>query len=422
MSNKISDEISTYSRQYPLYAVKDEYKDAVSSDVPFRVAPEPLKLRYSDQEVIELGPAICNYVNAVMELYNINEDANRLLNRGKPSWMSTWREPAYLFIRPDLILTKDGFSICEIETSPFGLALADMVNRAYIDNGFDTLVPKDKLREYVQKQLQTSGTLAFSNKVKANVGQLHYLAEKIFSADNKAWDARLIDDDFSITDEAVYRAFYLSEVLSDENICQMVENTDKESFVPSITPQIEEKAILSFIWDKRFERFLKSHLGLGNFYFLKHLIPPTWIVGEEEHFVLGLPEGVSTSLGLIDLPESKRKFVLKQSGFSDFSSWGRGVTFLHKATRKDRELRLLEAQNSETLYIVQHFEEGIEKKISYYGNDGNIATMMAKIRLCPFYGFMDNSGDLISAVATCCEKTDYIHGMTSGVNTAVIIS
>lgn len=119
---------------------------------------------------------------------------------------------------------------------------------------------------------------------------------------------------------------------------------------------MEEKAILAFIWDKRFEGYLKSRLGMAAFTHLRDVIPPNWIVGQEKHFAPGLPGNMDSSLGLATLSRSKRAFVLKSSGFGDSSSWGEGVNFLHR-TSNARTVELLRSalQDRTSLYVVQEF-------------------------------------------------------------------
>lgn len=106
----IRDRIKTESGQYPLYNVRiDKYKkDGI--DIPFRVATQPFKLtKTQKQELDDIGYLICDYIEAVKELYNSNEKVKSILDKGKPDIYLKKQDPKYLFLRPDLILTQNRF-------------------------------------------------------------------------------------------------------------------------------------------------------------------------------------------------------------------------------------------------------------------------------------------------------------------------
>lgn len=128
---------------YPMYeARRDEFASA--SDVPFRVANEPLQL--TAQEYLEVE-RVCHelggFVVAADELYHRDEEVAALLNRGKPEIYLQPRATTHVFLRPDLIITEGGVAVCEIETSPFGLGLAHALSQAYIGEGHETITSGD---------------------------------------------------------------------------------------------------------------------------------------------------------------------------------------------------------------------------------------------------------------------------------------
>lgn len=88
--------------------------------IPFRVSPEALYLSSAESnEVTRIGTDVVDFMYAADELYRREFDVKDLLDRGKPKIFQEAEKPRYLFVRPDLLITKQGFSICEIETSPF---------------------------------------------------------------------------------------------------------------------------------------------------------------------------------------------------------------------------------------------------------------------------------------------------------------
>lgn len=403
-------ELEKYNTRYPIYEVrKTEYKNS-NSKLPFRVTKEPLKISCElKKEIIGLGPILCMYLNAVICLYNADETVRQILDNGKQQRF-IGNMPHYLFLRPDLIITEQGLKICELETSIFGLGLADILNRSYIDSGYETLVQKDILKDYIQSVIPKDGIIAYNQRVKSFRGQLDYLADQVFSGSNSAWKSRIIDANFNYVGN-IYRAFYSSDGITEPEVNNLLNSNS--NFIPSLTPQFEEKAILSFIWDKRYCKFFQKELGKERYEYLRMIIPPTFIVGQEEYFENGLPGNVVNLMKIKELPKGQRQFVVKKS--SD-SSWGEGIKFLHKLSHKNAEKALGNAIKSDESYIMQQFFEGKKFPLDYCGGE-----MQAKIRITPYYAFLGQDiGKLVAIKATGCENTDYIHGATNSINTAVM--
>lgn len=326
---------------YEWYKIRrEEYQ--TDQKIPFLVGSQPLHLSTVEgQEVLRIGRDVVDFMHAADELYRSEIDVKELLDRGKPKIYQQAREARYLFARPDLLITQQGFSICEIETSPFGLALAELLNRAYNEAGFDTLVENGTLSTFMTDNTPAQGTIAYSQKTASYAGQLQFLAKEVMSGKDRSWQAEWVDTLFGKENVNVYRAFYSYEGVSDLFVNNLVQNLLNSNgvVIPSFTPYMEEKALLALIWDKRWELPLRKQLGSATFEHLRKVIPPTWVIGQEQYFVPGLPGGLSSSVELAGLSKSKRKFVLKKSGFGNGGSWAEGVSFLQeKSTDKARAL------------------------------------------------------------------------------------
>ena len=169
-------------------------------------------------------------------------------------------------LKPDLIITPQGFSICEIETSPFGLALAEILNRAYQNQGFETMIADGTLPAQIQNSTPAEGSLIYSRKTQAYSGQMTFLADEVFSGNKRNWEAEEADN-FKVTDQQnIYRGFYLGEYLTDPNIKFLLDRQidNGNILIPSPTPHMEEKAILTLLYDKRYEGYLRKRLGEHN--------------------------------------------------------------------------------------------------------------------------------------------------------------
>lgn len=392
--------------------------------IPFRVSPEPLLLSDTQKKEIKIiGSDTVDYFHAVNELYGSDERVKKILHTDRPEIFLVDEPSRYLFIRPDLIITPKGFSISEIETSPFGLALAEILNRGYTNKGYETMVEQGTLTAHIQATTPTEGHLIYSSKTQQYAGQMTFLADEVFSHDTRTWKAALATDVDPEKLTNVYRGFYLAEYLSDPDVKALLQRhvPQKDTLYPSATPHMEEKALLSFIWDNRFQEYFKKRLGLAAFNHLREVIPPTWVVGQEEHFALGMPDGIKDSIALATLSRSKRAFVLKSSGFGHQSSWAEGVHFLHeKSARTAGELLYQATLDTSALHVVQQFTQGVKIPIQYDTQDGERASMAARIRLTPYFSTVKGSeGKLVAIKATGCENTDFIHASSASINTAV---
>lgn len=364
------------------------------------------------------------FVDAADEPYRIDGELKDLLDRGKPDLFKMSRLARYLFVRPDVIITPGGFTVCEIETSPFGLALAELLNRAYRFAGFDTLVSDDALTKFMVTHTPDQGMIVYSQNTASYAGQLQFLSDRVLSGNGRKWSVGLVDDVLDKAPRALYRGFYQHECLVDpsvNNVVQLCVRSQNNEIIPSFTPHLEEKALLAILWDKRWDRFLSAKLGFAAINHLREVVPPTWIIGQEQFFLPGLPEGIELSIGLASLPRSKRNFALKKSGFGSGSSWAEGVSFLQeKSSIKAQEIINAAASDSSCLYIIQEFRRGEERRIVYEGDSASLTEMDVRIRITPYFSMTSDSyGKMIAIKATGCEKTNYIHASTGSINTAV---
>lgn len=422
---EIKERLNLETQGHKMYDVRrEEFKKDTGDNFNFRVSPKPFKLtKAQKEEMLNIGKAVCDYMDACIELYKKDEYVRTVLNRGKPDSLIDVEEPKYMFLRPDLILTEDGFSICEIETSPFGLALAEVLNRTYGNEGFDPLVNQNDLSNYIQSCIAETGTIAYSDKVKSFGGQLDFLAEQVFSGTNTNWNSRNITGKEVEKAKEIYRAFYLSEAVKNPEVASFL--LESHNFIPSRTPQFEEKALMAFIWDKRYTDYFRKALGQSSFDVLRKAIPKTWILGEEDYVDGGLPGGASTSIQVASLGKKQRRIVLKKSGFDDGSSWGESVVFLHKkGAGYATECVQKGLEDSNHLYVMQEFRTGKDVDMQYFdeNNNGQLVTMTSRIRLTPYFSYIGKSkGKLIAVKVTGCDRSaELIHAGTSSINTSVI--
>ncbi len=389
----------------------------------FRVSPEPFGL--SETEVLDIGRIgveSAAFLSAANELYKTNEEVASLLDTGKPESLRGNGDGKYLFFRPDLIATERGYTVCELETSPFGLGLSHLLNGTYSAAGFETIVDPIVLVEHVAKSTPDNGSIVMSPKTASYKGQLEYMAENIFSGPDRVWDVKDVSD-VRPEDNALYRAFYLHEYIGNTAIRGLLNNQHQVEFQPSLTPHMEEKALLALLWDSRFEGQLRSDLGNTGYDFLRTVVPPTWIVGQEQHFSGGLPTGVQESVDLAGVSRKNRNFVLKSSGFADNSSWSESVTLLQtKSSEIAGQLLYDASRDTQSLHIIQAFTPGKKVELRYEDPstpDIEPIQMLGRIRLTPY--FDPANGNLLTMKVTARENTHFIHASSDSINAPVMV-
>ena len=393
--------------------------------IPFLVSAEPLAVKREEAaEILRIGKDVAAFMNVCQDLFTQNTDVASLLTRGKPDYLTTPINPSYFFVRPDLIIGENGFTVCEIETSLFGLSLAELLNRTYISANFDTLVPDGTLKRFLQENTSSKGKVVYSQNTSSYQGQLEYLAKELLSSPQREWQAQHIDDVVGTVPESICRGFYLCEATDNLFVHDFVTRASKSSqFVPSLTPHMEEKALLALLWDKRYESFFAEKLGRNSLDHLRTVIPPTWIVGNEQYFAGALPDGVSSTFDLTKLSKAKRRYVLKRSGFSHGSSWAEGVNFLQEKSQSEAARLIgLATKDNSSLYVVQEFREGKKIPMEYLDKSLNPVPVDARVRITPYFSMAENStGQLLAIKATGCENTNYVHASTESINTAVSV-
>lgn len=426
------EEINSLATGLNLY--ESPRKTSPESNLPFLISPTPLSLTSEEKSRIEvLGPAFVSFFNLTAELYRTDPFIYKMLGAGKPPELVQQTRDArinYLFLRPDLILTEDGFRVCEIETSIFGLGLAYFLTFAYEQLDFEPLCRSQKLLETLNGVLSGDSKKGVSfyltENTKAFLGQIDYLA-RVLKKKGLLTEARILGresvDDYlkgEVDMMYFYRAFYLYEMLHNPLVEMIVKDTQlADSIIPSISPQMEEKAILSLIFNPNYEPFLRRRLGERVFEILCSTVIPTWVINGPQPPDF-FPEKIRSWSDLAKLSRRKRGYVLKPSGFDSHASWSKGLIFLNQLSRRKAE-EVLEMVSNTPLgtWVIQRFIEGRHLTLPYFDfQRESIETMTGKVRLTPY--FFTQTGELIASKATMRYGSDYIHATSDSINTAVI--
>ena len=118
----------------------------------WRIAPRPFALPEGlAAELEKLGYRLTLFLRACDQLYRQSVKGRQpawvaeLLDAGKPAELVAFQREHGIagdipkVIRPDLVLTEDGFAIAEIDSVPGGIGLTDWLNKTYSDLGCEVL-------------------------------------------------------------------------------------------------------------------------------------------------------------------------------------------------------------------------------------------------------------------------------------------
>ena len=128
--------------------------------VAWRLTPQPFPLSPSTLAAIErLGPDLLVFSRTLNALYTRSARGTApafiadYLDRGKPETIvklgrqNRFRGDVANVIRPDLILTEDGFIATELDSIPGGMGFVGAMARSYDELGYETIGTTDGMAE-----------------------------------------------------------------------------------------------------------------------------------------------------------------------------------------------------------------------------------------------------------------------------------
>src|SRR5215469_12441864 len=130
-----------------LFKTEDE-----SARIPWRVSPEPFALSAKTVTQIEqIGHDLLAFYRALNNLYNRSARGTapafiaEYLDRGKPEHIvrldrqNRFKQELPGVIRPDLLLTDDGFAASELDSVPGGMGFVGAMAEAYCKAGVESI-------------------------------------------------------------------------------------------------------------------------------------------------------------------------------------------------------------------------------------------------------------------------------------------
>jgi hypothetical protein len=452
------------------------YADALSAfsdqslfeNKTWRYSPKAFPLTSAQvDEIKKIGQACYDFYRAQEILYLRSATGQNLLrnrklkapwvaeylDRGKPAALvahartKALRGLTPVVIRPDLLMTDDGFALTEIDSVPGGIGLTAFLNRLYTGIHGDALIgagDQDMVEAFYRALCArapsvTSPYIAIlvSDEAATYRPEMEWLASQlrlrgrrvhVFHPDEvmPLGDTICVGVDGTPQKvDVIYRFWELFD-LANVSIAEYLLTASEEaqlSLTPPMRPFQEEKLNLALFHHHMLEDFWKENLSKGSYQVLKRVIPQTWVMDPVElppnavldaPFVGGKP--MSSWSQLVDASKKERNLIIKISGFHE-SAWGaRSVTLGSDSSRADWESAIQQAiaMADTSLHILQTYQKPRRLRHPVYREDGSIYQMEGRMRLCPYYFVNEKEqvAQLEGVLATLCPADKkIIHGM-----------
>ena len=415
------------------------------------LSPEPLRLGADVVEELEkLGHRLLLFQRASNELYlrSVNGKAPAwiadYLDRGKPPELiefarrKQFRNDLPQIIRPDLLLTADGFAIAELDSVPGGIGLTAWLGKTYAALGFDIVGGANGMLDGFRSILGDTADILVSDESSTYRPEMQWLAERANETGAK-WSVQRAEDfdpsfkiqnsEFKIQNP-LYRFFELFDLpnIPAARAIMDAAAAGNVRVTPPFKPWLEEKMWLALFWSRPLREFWRRELTERNWLILQKHIPQSWVLDPAplpHHAVLPWLN-ISSWDELKTFSQKERDFVLKVSGFSP-DAWGsRGVTVgsdvpQHEwAAAIDRAL----ADFAHHPHVLMRFAHSRIIEHPYFDPaTSEVRTMRGRVRLCPYYFVTDGETKLGGALATIVPADKkLIHGMRDAILVPVAVA
>ena len=408
----------------------------------WRVAPEPFALSAPLlRELENLGRVLLQFYRAVNTLYRRSAEGRApdwiatLLDQGKPAALiALQRDPAFRqdvprVIRPDILLTEEGFVISELDSVPGGIGLTQWLNEAYSDlspDVPDVVGGREGMRDGFASIFRSGARvhLVVSEESAAYRPEMEWLARGWPGGGCEVRDANFTG--FGAGD-AVYRFFELFDLANVPSAGRLFElaRAGRIQITPPPKPVFEEKLLFALLWNRNLHDFWRQELGDAFFRRLRAHVPRTWLLDPSP-----LPPSAGyPGLELTDwrqlkgLSQRERELILKVSGFHA-DAWGaRSVHLGSDLNTADWSAAVEHALTAwpATPHILQRFHRPRIVESAWFDFERNVLQPMpGRVRLCPYYfvpGDLDTARPRLGGVLATIVPADkkIVHGMKDGI-------
>jgi len=439
----------------------------------WQLSPEAWPLTPEQAQQLEAIGAACLEFHQALETLYLRSAAGKNLLRNKPllaPWVADYLDrgkPADIVrhardpknrgafptvLRPDLLLTDEGFALTELDSVPGGIGLTAFLNRLYADEAGDRVLGHgDAMIGNFYASLAALRTEVANPLIAILVSEEAgtYRPEMQWLADQLQRRGRRVhclapDDVFPLGGELffdvegtpekidiIYRFFELFDWANVRVAPHILEawSAGQVAIAPPMRHFQEEKLALALFHHHLLGDFWAENISRKSLATLRQLIPQSWIMDPAPlppGAVLDGPRVGGRALNdwrdLIAASQKERDLIIKISGFHE-TAWGaRSVVLGSDCSREEWQAGVEQALKlaPTNLHVLQEYRKPkrVEHTLYVKAPDGAAdaapvaAPRAGRLRLCPYYFVVDGAARLSGALATFCPPDKkIIHGM-----------
>jgi len=412
-------------------------KEGLFAEKDWLLSPDPFPIEKKFlTELEQLGHRLSVFQRACNQLYQLSvkgkqpEWVARYLDAGKPPKLIEFsrrkeiRDDLPRVIRPDLILTENGYIIAEIDSVPGGIGLTSWLNQTY--SGFDKEIIGDTngMLDGFHSVLPNGGDIVISLEAATYRPEMEWIAARLKDRHRDLeWHVVAAENYEPQDARAVYRFFELFDLPNIPNIDNTLRaNAEgRITITPPMKPYLEEKMWFALFWMQPLREFWRRELGEKYFIKLQEVIPYSWLLDPTplpQHAVIPRLE-IHDWREAAKLSQKDRDLLLKVSGFSPLGWGSRGVALGADLPHAEWEQRIEHALETfeQSPTILQRFHKGRLFEHRYWDPEsGELKTMKGRVRLCPYFFVEQDRVKLRGALATIVPADKkFLHGMRDAI-------
>lgn len=394
-------------------------------------SPEPFVLTEAQGEQLErLAHPLRMFQHGCDEIYRRSVNGSlpawiaELFDAGKPAWLVEAQRSARLrdafprVIRPDLLLTEDGFALTELDSVPGGMGVTAWLGREFSAAGFEVFGGAEGMVDGFHSILPEGGEVLVSEEAGDYRAEMEFLVEAVCARHGGEWNLAAAEESEG-ADRDTYRFF---ELFDWESFPAARELLASPRLTPPGKAYLEEKLWLALLWSPALREVWTEVLRGNHLKRFRELVPYGWVLDPTPlppHAAIPRLEASSwKEVGA--LSQKQRRLVLKISGFHELAWGSRGVIIGHDVSQPEWAAAVDWAVGEfETQpWIMQEYHEAKQVAHPYFDPEtGAVIEMQGRVRLCPYYFIgADNEVRLGGCLATIVPADKKkIHGMRDGI-------
>ena len=413
-------------------AIRDQLpQDGLFAGHEWRMPVEafPLEEKFS-RDLKQLGRVLHQFYCAADLLYRHSVAGKQ------PAWVAEWlengkaasvierqRDEAFKtalprVIRPDILLTENGWHITELDSVPGGIGLTGWLNATYPN----ALGGSNGMTEGFASIFKEKGSvhLMVSQESATYRPEMEWLATQL----GPRFSVCEPDESHLADGDSAYRFFELFDLPNIPRVEALLDRAIEGDIHLTAPPKthLEEKMLFALFWNRNLREFWQRELGGKFMRLLENVIPQTWLIDPAPLPPHAAIPGLELTdwRQLADLSQKQRHLILKLSGFNERACGARSVRFGADLPHNEWATAVHEAIDhfETTPWILQRYEKPRTVQHAWFDFDRNeLIPMKGRARLCPYYFVQgENDVNLGGVLATICPNDKkIIHGMKDAI-------